>query len=128
MKSDRFYKFYRLSKEEVIKHFRSNAIYGLSEKEAEKRIFQYGQNKLKQDARDSWFKVFIRQFNNPLIYILLIAAVIIYFVGPDKIDAFIITVVLFFNAILGTVQEGKARNILESLRNKNAIIYNHLHL
>jgi ATPase, P-type (transporting), HAD superfamily, subfamily IC/ATPase, P-type (transporting), HAD superfamily, subfamily IC/ATPase, P-type (transporting), HAD superfamily, subfamily IC len=61
-------------------------------------------------------KSFLRQFNSPLIYILLLAAVIIFFVGQDKLDAFIITGVLLFNAILGTVQEGKARSILESLK------------
>jgi Cation transport ATPase len=52
------YKFYKLSKEEVLKHFHTNPKLGLSEREAKKRIGQYGPNKLKQVALDSWLKVF----------------------------------------------------------------------
>jgi len=48
--------------------------------------------------------------------VLLISAVIIFFVGPQKLDAFIITGILLFNAIIGTVQEGRTSNIVASLR------------
>lgn len=107
---------YQLSNEEVVKKFGSNVQIGLTKKEANHRKLKYGENKLRELERDSWIKVFIRQFNSPLIYILLIAAAIIFFVGQDRHDAFIITGVLIFNAILGSVQEGKARSIIESLR------------
>lgn len=113
---DKVYKFYQLSKEEVLRHFEVDPELGLSREEVEKRVLQYGKNKLREESRDSWSRVFARQFNNPLIYILLLAAGIIFFVGPDRMDAFIITGVLLFNAILGTVQEGKAQNILDSLK------------
>jgi len=107
---------YRLSKEQVIKEFHTNARLGLSASQIQKRFIQYGHNVLPEVVRDSWPKVFVRQFKSPLIYILLIAAMIIFFVGHDRLDAFIIAGVLFFNALVGTIQEGRARNILESLR------------
>jgi len=107
---------YQVAKEEVINQLGTNAQSGLSKSEVKKRIKKYGLNKLPDAPRESWVAVFIRQFRSPLIYILLLAAVIIFFVGHDKLDAFIITGVLLFNAIVGTVQEGRARNILESLK------------
>ena len=105
-----------MSGQEVIKILKSNSSSGLSQGEIKKRIKKYGVNKLPDEPRESWIKVFIRQFKSPLIYILLLAAVIIYFVGHDKLDAFIISGVLLFNAIVGTIQEGRARNILDSLK------------
>lgn len=102
--------------QEVVKKLNSNVRSGLSKNEVKERVKKYGLNKLPDEPRESWIKVFIRQFKSPLIYILLLAAVIIYFVGHDRLDAFIISGVLFFNAIVGTIQEGRARNILESLK------------
>ena len=64
----------------------------------------------------SWMHVFLRQFQNPLIYILFAAALIIFFVGDSKLDAFIILGVLCFNAVVGAVQEGRTRSILQSLK------------
>lgn len=107
---------YQLSKEEVLKRLSTDETVGLSSTQVNKRLKEFGQNLLKEQERDSWAKVFIRQFNNPLIYILLIAASLIFFAGQDKLDAFIITGVLLFNAVLGSVQEGKAQDIMESLK------------
>lgn len=56
------------------------------------------------------------QFQSPLIYVLLIAAIIIFFVGSQKLDAFIISGILLFNAIIGTIQEGRTANIVATLR------------
>ena len=100
----------------VISHVNSNKMQGLSETEVKKRLQRDGYNILPDVERKTIFSIFISQFKNPLIYILLLAAVIIFIVGEDKLDAFIISGVLFFNAILGTVQEGRTRNIIESLR------------
>jgi len=107
---------YRMGVQEVVKNLTSDAKSGLSQEEVAKRVKKYGPNTLPDEPRESWIRVFIRQFKSPLIYILLLAAVIIYFVGHDKLDAFIISGVLFFNAIIGTIQEGRARNILDSLK------------
>lgn len=107
---------YQLSVEQIIRTFKTDPITGLTTQEATKRLQRDGLNALPEKPIDSWLSIFIRQFKNPLIYILLVAATIIFFVGPDKFDAFIISGILFFNAIIGTFQEGKTRTILHSLK------------
>lgn len=101
---------------QVIMDLATDGQRGLSSDEAEKRRQLYGYNELPPEKRDSWFLIFLRQFENPLIYILLAAAALIFLIGENKLDAFIICGVLFFNAIIGTIQEGRTKNIIESLR------------
>ncbi len=96
--------------------YQTDIFKGLSTREANQRLYKHGYNVLSEAKPDTWIQVFISQFQNPLIYILLIAALIIFFVSYDKLDAFIIVGVLLFNAIIGTVQEGRTRSILESLK------------
>lgn len=91
-------------------------IQGLTTEEARRRLVKYGPNALPEPKRETWLVVFFRQFQNPLIYILVAAATIIFFVGDSKLDAFIILGVLCFNAIVGAVQEGRTRSILLSLK------------
>ena len=88
---------------------------GLSNIEAEQRIQSYGSNKLPEAKTDSLAVIFLRQFQSPLIYILLTASVIV-FLMDEIIDALVIFVVLFFNAIVGTIQEGRAQNTLLALK------------
>jgi calcium-translocating P-type ATPase len=107
---------YQQDSQLVARELQTHIENGLSSEHVQKRLVQYGLNMLPDKQADSWFSIFIRQFQSPLIYILLLAAVLIFFVGEDKLDAFIISGVLFFNAILGAVQEGRAQNILESLK------------
>lgn len=92
-----------------------NSAQGLSETEVIKRQKKYGYNILKTIKQKNIFSIFISQFQNPLVYILFFAAVIIFLFGQDQLDAFIISGVLFFNAILGTVQETRTKNILKNL-------------
>ncbi len=109
-------KAYLQDVEQVIKELDTRADRGLSYDEVESRLRSSGYNELPPSKQDSWALIFIRQFQNPLIYILLIAAAIIFLVGESKLDAFIICGVLIFNALIGTVQEGRTKNIIESLR------------
>ncbi len=88
---------------------------GLSNEEAQRRLRIYGQNKLPEVKTDSYFLIFLRQFQNPLIYILFFAAGIIFAIG-EITDGFIIFTVLIFNAIVGSIQEGKAQNTLLALK------------
>lgn len=104
----------RTTSEKTIQQFSSDSTHGLSAQEAVQRLTTYGLNKLPEGKKVSLLQTFISQFTNPLIYILLIAATIIFFIG-SPLDAMIISGVLFFNAIVGTIQEGRAHNILESL-------------
>lgn len=101
---------------QLIKLLRIDPLRGLNSDDIVKQRMRYGANVLKGRKQSSWILVFLSQFTSPLIYILLAAASIIYFFGPDKLDAFIIAGVLFFNAIVGTIQEGRTRTLLAGLK------------
>lgn len=89
---------------------------GLSAQDVELSRTKHGANVLSEGKRKTWISLFITQFYNPLIYILLVAAAIIFFVGSDSYDAFIISGVLLFNALVGTIQEGRTYNLIDTLK------------
>ncbi|MDO8513943.1 MAG: HAD-IC family P-type ATPase [bacterium] len=89
---------------------------GLSANEAIRRLKEDGPNALPETKPDGLRLIFLRQFQSPLIYILLAASGIVFLMG-EVIDGSIILAVLLFNAIVGTVQEGKAQNTLRALKN-----------
>ena len=88
---------------------------GLISREASKRLIEYGANKLAEAKPDNLLIIFLRQFQSPLIYILLAACLIIFLIG-ETVDGSIILAVLIFNAIVGSIQEGKAQNTLLALK------------
>lgn len=89
---------------------------GLSSGELSGRTEKYGSNTLPEAPKTSRFTIFFRQFQSSIIYILLVASIIVYFLG-EYIDASIILAVLVINAIVGTIQEGKAEDTLAALKN-----------
>lgn len=107
---------YQITISALLEKLETNSARGLSSNQVTERIAQYGLNELPEAHNESWIIIFLRQFTNPLIYILLAAATLIFFVGEHKSDAFVISGVLLFNAIIGTIQEGRTRNILASLK------------
>lgn len=109
-------KAYKENIETVIHSLATDIEKGLSSTEVQQRQQQDGYNSLKGIKQKTVFSIFISQFQNPLVYILFFAALIIFIFGEDKLDAFIISGVLFFNAILGTVQEARTKNIIENLK------------
>ncbi len=88
---------------------------GLSLEEAKDRLKQYGPNSLPEEKPHSSFLLFVSQFQSPLIYILFGASMLIFAMG-ETVDGSIILAVLFFNAIVGAIQEGKAQNTLLALK------------
>lgn len=100
--------------EDVLKDFCSNER-GLTREEARNRFLNHGPNKLPETKSDSYWRIYLRQFQSPLIYILFFAAITVFFTG-EKIDSFVILIVLFFNSLVGTIQEGKAQNIFLALK------------
>ncbi len=88
---------------------------GLTNEEVKNRLVKYGLNKLPEAKLDSLTVIFLHQFQSPLIYILLFASLIVFFMR-EFIDGSIILFVLTFNAIVGTIQEGKAQNTLLALK------------
>jgi Ca2+-transporting ATPase len=88
---------------------------GLSQSEATTRLLKYGKNAFPETRPDGIFAIFVRQFEGPLIYILLAAAGIVFAIG-EIVDSLVILAVLIVNAIIGSFQEGKAQGALLSLR------------
>ena len=106
--------FYTQTATEVLAALHSHER-GLTKEEAERRLREYGPNKLPEGKADSVPVIFLRQFQSPLIYILLAAAAVIFAIG-ETVDSLIIFAVLLFNAVVGTIQEGKAQNTLLALK------------
>ncbi|PCF97738.1 cation-translocating P-type ATPase [Vreelandella nigrificans] len=89
---------------------------GLSSQEAESRLKVYGPNQLQQEQARSWYRRFFDQFNNILIFILIIAAVASAMLG-HHLDAAAILGVVVIIALIGFIQEGKAEQAIQSIRN-----------
>lgn len=88
---------------------------GLLQEEVVRRRKKYGLNALPEAKKDSLISIFIRQFKNPIIYVLFVAGFIVFALN-ERSDGIIILAVLFFNAIVGTIQEGRAQNTLAALK------------
>ena len=102
------------TKKEVLSRLYSSE-HGLSQKKARRRLKEGGQNVIPDAKRDPYWIIFLRQFQSPLIYILLFATLIVFLLG-EKIDGIIILSVILFNSIVGAIQEGRAQNTLLALR------------
>ncbi|MBI2673685.1 MAG: HAD-IC family P-type ATPase [Candidatus Zambryskibacteria bacterium] len=89
--------------------------HGLSSIEVKHRLEENGPNVLPESRPDNVALIFLRQFQSPLIYILLAAALAVFFIG-EKTDGIVIITVLILNAVVGSIQEGRARNTLLALK------------
>lgn len=107
--------FEQCSVQEVINRFGSDSERGLCEAEAKKRLLENGRNEMKEPRKKTAIENFLEQLKDPLIYVLIIAAVVSVFLQEIS-DAVIIGVVVFVNALVGMIQEGKARKALEALK------------
>ena len=125
------------SANEVLQELNTNVEQGLTSEEAGKRLLKYGPNKLPEKKKTPLFLVFLSQFNDPMIYILLAAALLsvaisIYQVLSPSVtekptpmeiisDPAIILAVVILNAIIGTVQENNAEKSLEALKKMSSL-------
>lgn len=108
---------------------------GLTEEEAEKRMALYGSNELKEKKKKSWFRIFLSELNNPMIFVLFAAIAVTLGISiyetvltlkanepfdflstGDWPDVIIILAVILLNSIIGTIQELKAESSLEALK------------
>ena len=118
--------FQTKSAKEVLQELNVNSEQGLSNQEADERLQKYGPNKLPEKKKTPLFLVFLQQFNDPMIFILLAAALLSVAISIyntvhngesfDFADPVIIMGVCVLNAIIGTVQENKAEKSLEALK------------
>lgn len=105
---------YQMKKEDVMQKL-SVSESGLSQKQAEGNLKKYGKNELAEDNKESPLMIFFEQYKDFLVIILIIAAVISGILG-DIESSIVIFVVITINAILGTVQNLKAEQSLNALK------------
>lgn len=127
---------YSLSKESVLEQLETTEE-GLTTAQAAKRLEKYGYNKLKEAEKVTWFQRFVAQLKDPMLIILMIAAVVsaattvvdfLQLPAPRDfghlteglVEVGIILVVVLLNAILGVIQESKAEAAIEALQTMTA--------
>src|SRR3989338_239217 len=111
--------FYNESIKEVLSELQTKDS-GLSREEARLRLEKYGLNRLKEKKGISPFKIFLNQFKSFLIIILILAALISFFIG-EVADSIVILVIVVLNALIGFFQEYKAEKTIEALKKLETI-------
>lgn len=104
-----------LNKKELLKKLNTSAS-GLKVSEAGKRINKYGLNELPEEKQKSLFSIFLSSFNDPIIYVLLVAA-ILSFAVKETLDACAILFIILVDAIVSTIQEYNANKNSLALKN-----------
>ena len=110
-----------LKKDEILKSLGTNEKNGLQYEQVKKRQDEYGKNKLKEKKKESLFIKFLKQFNDFMIIILIIASIISAIVSKmqgenDYVDSIIIIGIVVFNALMGVIQEAKTEKSIEALK------------
>lgn len=116
---------YLMSKEELRRKLKSNFLTGLTEEEVKERLKQNGKNKLEDKKKENIIIKFLKQFNDFMIIILIIASIISGVMAKidgtgDYMESIIIIAIVVFNAIMGLIQENKAEKSLEALQKMSA--------
>ena len=99
--------------DDVLKELNTN-IDGLTNVEVKKRQEKYGLNILPKEKKTSVFKIFINEFLDPIVILLIVAIIFSLLIG-EVIDAFIIFFIVLIDVIMGTYEENKANNTAEAL-------------
>jgi len=105
--------FWSISVTEMLKQLGTKKE-GLTSDEAQKRLALYGSNLLKPKKRSDWFTLLLSQFKSPIILILFFATGLSFFLH-DRVDAFIILLIVIVSGLLGFWQERGASNAVEKL-------------
>lgn len=105
----------------ILEHLRVDPEQGLSEAEVEKRLTEYGANRLQEKKKKTIVQRFLEQFKDVMILILIAAAVISFVVacyeGEGFFEPVLILMIVVLNAVMGVIQESKAEKALEALKN-----------
>ena len=99
----------------VVEELASDPVSGLAEPEAERRLRDAGPNAIPRAARMGDLRIALRQFGDPLVWLLIAATAVSAVIG-EQLDALVIAAILAMNALLGFVQEAGAERAIESLR------------
>lgn len=106
--------WWSLEHQEVLQHLNTE-IDGLSEAEAVERLKTYGYNAIPERGKLSPLTVFLHQFNDPLIYILMVSAAVLFYL-QQIIEMWIVVAVIVVNATVGFMQEWRAEKTVEALK------------
>ncbi len=112
--------WHALDPPEIFRRVRSDGTQGLARDEVVRRLAEHGPNTLPEAEHRPLWRVLLRQFASPLIYILFVAAVVAFAIG-HRGDAVVILIVVIVNAVIGTFQEGRAERSMEALRRLSAL-------
>lgn len=123
----KFMVYYNLSVDKAEQELKTDLKKGLSEQEAKSRLSQYGPNQLAQKKKKTTFQRFLDQFKDPMILILIAAAIISLVVSllnheglKGLFEPFLIVLIVIVNAMMGVLQEDKAEKALEALKNMSS--------
>jgi magnesium-transporting ATPase (P-type) len=111
---DQEHDWHALAPDEVVTTLDTDLEDGLTTAEAERRLERYGRNELRPDEPKSNLAILLDQFTSPLIYILLVAAVVTIAID-EYTDAAVIAAVLVINAVIGFIQERRADRSVHAL-------------
>jgi Ca2+-transporting ATPase len=115
--------FYLLNVKETLREL-NTSLEGLTNEEALKRKERFGLNKIKEEKGVTKTEIFLNQFKSLIVWVLIIAAAISFFIG-EKIDAIVIIFLVVMNAVIGFIQEfnaDKSIQALKKLMNLKAIV------
>ncbi len=101
--------------DDVVEELKTHVENGLSHEEAKERLRIHGPNELTEKPRPGFFKLLLDQFNNFLVIILIVAAVVSLLLG-EYIDSIAIMFIVALNAVVGVIQESKAEKAIAALR------------
>jgi len=107
--------FYKEKIETVVKEFNSNIQDGLDDSKVKSARLKYGSNALKATNSINVFKIIFRQFISPLVFILIAASAVSFYLGQFR-DGSILIAIVILNAVIGFYEEWKSENILASLK------------
>jgi len=105
--------------EELVSGFQTHLERGLTRQEAQERLGKFGPNELTERPRPGFFALLWDQFNNYLVIILIIAALVSLALG-EYVDSIAIMFIVVLNAVVGVIQESKAEQALAALKKMSA--------
>jgi len=107
--------WHAISGDETLAKLATELEKGLTDTEAEKRLLEYGPNQLAEGKRTTFLQMVLRQLNNFVVILLIVASIISAFLG-EYIDASAIIAIVILNTVMGVVQENRAEQALATLK------------
>ena len=118
--------YHSIKAEDVLKNLSTDLSKGLSAKQAEQKLSEFGENKLREKKKKTMLQRFLDQFKDAMILILIAAAIVSFVIacyeGEPKefFEPALILLIVVINAIMGVMQESKAEKALDALKNMSA--------